>query len=738
MRTIERDGVCADWPDRARAKLWPSRLHDLAPTPKDAETAERAIARVAELLEGVSARGLVSTASARVLDAARASLVRADPESFDRAIASIGSPGSPRARSAWASVLTSHEAWTREAAEHYLARGGGRSPLIELFGAFVTDAALSHRLVVASVASPYGLRARAYDLAAHLGPAAMRSFEHMLFERWSDASVTGVAGALALFDAEAAGRALLPLLGSRSLGPIARSWARRHAERAIPILRALAGAPTDRDLDMAQRPELASVVEPLLRALAPPSAPREPWPSDAPSWTTQGPLLTPTFMLLERLPRLATLGGAELPASAGGRWLERVARREGSSAGIDEASLSAFSCALYRAWREHPSAPSDRWVPDVLAAVIDEATVDEIAGDVEPTHRAGRASRAARLLDILASRGTTRSLFRIDELARTSRYRALRRNAHAALTRAASERALDVEALADRSVPTCGFDARGERTLSLGARELVVLLDERLEVRVRVDGARTRSGLPASRRGDDPAAYEAAKRAFAELRGEVRRTCAMIALRLERMMIERRAVDRASFARDFVGHPLVRRVVDRLLWSDGERALRVAEDGTLADRDEREVELAHDARMRIVHPIALSDPDRALWSERFADYRITPPFEQLARTVFVPTEDERRTGRALRLEGADRPWERVAELRKHGFEGRSADGIRVDRFERELDRIGRVELEVSPGLHVGSPHGSGPQRIVRASIPRLGELDAVLASEALRALAGLY
>jgi hypothetical protein len=61
---------------------------------------------------------------------------------------------------------------------------------------------------------------------------------------------------------------------------------------------------------------------------------------------------------------------------------------------------------------------------------------------------------------------------------------------------------------------------------------------------------------------------------------------------------------------------------------------RIAEDGTWADVNDREITVPEGASLGVPHPLELPPDVRARWSDVFLSYEILPPFEQLGRAVY--------------------------------------------------------------------------------------------------------
>ncbi|MDE6056198.1 MAG: DUF4132 domain-containing protein, partial [Lachnospiraceae bacterium] len=68
---------------------------------------------------------------------------------------------------------------------------------------------------------------------------------------------------------------------------------------------------------------------------------------------------------------------------------------------------------------------------------------------------------------------------------------------------------------------------------------------------------------------------------------------------------------------------------------------RYMEDGTFNTVDEEEYILPEDALIGLVHPVELSEDILSAWKEQMSDYEIVQPIEQLERSVFRVTEEEK-------------------------------------------------------------------------------------------------
>ena len=123
------------------------------------------------------------------------------------------------------------------------------------------------------------------------------------------------------------------------------------------------------------------------------------------------------------------------------------------------------------------------------------------------------------------------------------------------------------EELADRTVPTAGFDADGLLRLSYGQREFTGRLTPDFKIRVTSPDGRSRAGLPAPRAGEDAEVVRAAKKRLSAARKEAKEVLTLQSERLYEAMCASRTWPAAEWRELLAGHPLVGQLVTRLIWT---------------------------------------------------------------------------------------------------------------------------------------------------------------------------
>lgn len=402
----------------------------------------------------------------------------------------------------------------------------------------------------------------------------------------------------------------------------------------------------------------------------------------------------PTFADPGALPAPTTKRGGALPREAVGHLLTMMAFTSWDSpyaglALVKEActpeSLRDFAWALFERWLAATAPSASSFALHALGFFGDDEVARRLAPMIRSWPNEKAIARAQSGLEVLGRIGTDFALSAIDSVARASKFASLREKAEEMITAAAAARGLDEDQLGDRIAP------------DLGGRSIDEKLDKADRAIVTAESAR-----------------------------------------LERAMVEERAWPLTDFVTFVVKHPLVGQLARRLLWSarlapgkKGKTVLfRVAEDGSFADEADGAVSLDAAASVSIVHPLALDARAIARWSERFAEYRIVQPFEQLGRRV---------GGDKVEIVGAALDPSRVRKLIAFGWKPSGDDTMTA------LTAPGsgrRVRIDLDPGFEP-SRADIDPQTITAvevhssdgAALP-LTSLSRVASSELARTLFG--
>lgn len=282
---------------------------------------------------------------------------------------------------------------------------------------------------------------------------------------------------------------------------------------------------------------------------------------------------------------------------------------------------------------------ADPAVPGTLADLA-ERCLKKIPGQGPVSARA--ASACVRVLARLPGSEPVAQLGRLRERVK---YVVARQMIEKALAEAAERAGLTPEGLEEVAVPTFGLDAAGtlRRTVGEFVAEIRIAGSHEVSLAwVTTDGAR-RKGVPAAvRAGHAPTVAELKKTA---------KTIASVLpgqkARLERLMGADRSWPIADWRARYIEHPVVGEMARRLIWAfvDGDRAsLGGVVDGRLVDVDDVPISwLTPTATVRSWHPIGAPAEQVQAWRTWLERHRITQPFKQAHREIYLITDAERAT-----------------------------------------------------------------------------------------------
>ena len=149
---------------------------------------------------------------------------------------------------------------------------------------------------------------------------------------------------------------------------------------------------------------------------------------------------------------------------------------------------------------------------------------------------------------------------------------------------------------------------------------------------------RSRANLSAPRAGEDAEVVRAAKKRLTAARKEAREVLTLQSKQLYETMCASRTWPAAEWRELLAGHPLVGRLVTRLIWTaappeGGPLTFRPTEDGELIGADDAVVEFEPHAIVSLAHRARLTDEEAAAWRQHLADYGVEPLFDQLSAVV---------------------------------------------------------------------------------------------------------
>lgn len=220
----------------------------------------------------------------------------------------------------------------------------------------------------------------------------------------------------------------------------------------------------------------------------------------------------------------------------------------------------------------------------------------------------------------------------------------------------ADRRGWTVAELADRTIPSAGFDESGTLELSYGPRAFSARLLPDFKVELLNPDGKKIAALPEPRMDDDAELAKDAKKAFSAAKKEVKGIVDQQTERLYEALCTERDWSAEDWQTYLNQHPIVRRLVQRLVWAemaDGQvkQTFRPLDDGTLTDCEDNEVTLAPGSRVRVAHDSILGAEAVAQWQQHMADYEVAPLFQQLGKGVYQLPEAKAKQEQVTDFEG---------------------------------------------------------------------------------------
>jgi len=291
----------------------------------------------------------------------------------------------------------------------------------------------------------------------------------------------------------------------------------------------------------------------------------------------------------------------------------------------------------------------------------------------------------------------------------------------------AERRGWSADELADRTIPSAGFDEAGEMELDCGEGRLFRVVyrgDGKIDL-LNPDGKVVKA-LPAPRAEADKEAVAESKKALANARKEVKQVEAMQRQRLYEAMCVERTWAPETWVTCLQRHAIAGRLCQRLVWlaldEEGRTlaSFRALEDGTLSSNADDTVEPAGAAAIKLAHQALLPPADAEAWVRHLQDYEVVPLFPQFGKVLLGATGDAKE---ATAIE--DRKGWMIDSFKlqsaaaKLGYErGEVYDGGGFSEYVKRFDGVGlRAVIEFS-GSYVGA-NESFPCALIGLSFQRI-------------------
>ena len=338
------------------------------------------------------------------------------------------------------------------------------------------------------------------------------------------------------------------------------------------------------------------------------------------------------------------------------------------AAQLNPSELAAYMEELFGKWLEAGAEAKKKWVLYATSIHGRERMAPVLYRQIQEWPEQARGAMASEAVKALALNGSAEALVLVDQIARKFKFRQVKAAAGEALSYAAEQLGISRDELEDKIVPSLGCDEKMEQVFDYGTRVFRVYLNPSLELEVFDGDGKKLKSLPAPGKRDDGEKAQAANNAFKLMKKQLKTV-----------------------------------VGNQRLYEEGalKATFRYMEDGSFNTVDEEEYELPGEGLIGLVHPIELDQEAVAAWKEQLEDYEVTQPIEQLERTVYRLTEEEKGETELTRFGGKLLNGLSLSgKLQGMGwYRGCVLDGGGYYTFYRKDGDIG-VELDFS-GVFVG-------------------------------------
>lgn len=294
-----------------------------------------------------------------------------------------------------------------------------------------------------------------------------------------------------------------------------------------------------------------------------------------------------------------------------------------------------FIETLYQNWLTNGAKVSEKEILAPYCMYARESEMAQLRIQIKSWAKNANKELVDYSLQLLRARGSVISLSILNELMELPNDITLKRNARENFEEIARMKRLSVEEMADKVIPSLGFNRLGEQTVNYGSRAFKVTLFPDMTISVYDLVKKTTSvKLPPPAKNDDFEMAEEKRRELGFLKTLCNIQVHLQKHRLEKALKKGRTWSKKSWKSTFVNNPFMRFLAPGLIWGvykDNKitESFLCMKNGILVTASGEEYMLPDDGIVSLVHPIDLTDHMAMLWKEQFDHYNLTPFISQL-------------------------------------------------------------------------------------------------------------
>jgi hypothetical protein len=201
------------------------------------------------------------------------------------------------------------------------------------------------------------------------------------------------------------------------------------------------------------------------------------------------------------------------------------------------------------------------------------------------------------------------------------------------------------EDLEETTVPTYGLDAGGRLKQSFGefTAEYCISGADAFQLLWRKADGKLQKSTPAEVKEKEAAGLKALKRTLQD----IEKMLPAQRQRIERLLASEREWEYEKWRQRYLDHPLLADFCRRLIWhfrQDDRQASGIWHDGKIVDDHDQPIDwLSPKTRVRLWHPLGQELETVASWRRWLETHRVTQPFKQAHREIYILTDAERQT-----------------------------------------------------------------------------------------------
>lgn len=188
--------------------------------------------------------------------------------------------------------------------------------------------------------------------------------------------------------------------------------------------------------------------------------------------------------------------------------------------------------------------------------------------------------------------------------------------------------------LADRTIPTAGFESDGTQVIDYGMRQFTARMLADFSIELQNADGKSIKVLPDANQAENEEEVKSLKKTFSASKKELQQVLKQQKERLYEAMCTERRWRFEDWSLYLNQHPIVGRYCQQLVWmtvpsgDESYKTFRPLPDRTLTDAGDNPVELDADTLVRLSHGSLLTGKEADEWKLHFSDYEVEPLFVQ--------------------------------------------------------------------------------------------------------------